>query len=510
LRYNRDLLDADSVARMAGHLESLLEGILANPKQEIAQLPILTASERQKLLVQWNDTQRDYDLSCCLSELFEAQVERTPEAIAVTFEQQQLTYRELNARANQLGHYLQTLGVAPGVLVGICVERSLDMLIALLAILKAGAAYIPLDPAYPQQRLEFMLADSQASVLLTQNKLLDIPKHNASVVCLDSDWEQISVHPQHNFTSSVQPHDLAYIIYTSGSTGQPKGVAIEHRSVVNFLIAMQQQLGCKAGDTLLSVTTISFDIAVLELFLPLAVGAKVVLVSREVATDGRQLLQQLSNSHATFMQATPATWQMLLAASWQGSPQLTILCGGEALPRALAQQLRERGTLVWNQYGPTETTIWSTIHQVDEREGAVPIGRAIANTKVYILDSHLQPVPIGVAGELYIGGVGVARGYLNRPETTAERFMTNPFREDERLYRTGDLARYLPDGNIEYIGRIDHQVKIRGFRIELGEIENAIKLTLPIPHSLPHPEPLPACEEGKSRFRTQILLILNF
>ncbi|MFN6560832.1 MAG: amino acid adenylation domain-containing protein [Nostoc sp. ChiSLP01] len=472
--YNTDLFDAATISRILGYFQTLVEGIITHPEQRLLELPLLSEAEQHQLLVEWNNTQADYPQDKCIHQLFEAQVERTKQAIAVTFGQQQLTYQQLNARANQLAHYLQTLGVVPGVLVGICLERSLDMLVGLLAILKTGAAYVPLDLSYPQQRLAFMLADSQASVILTQKQLLDtLPEHSATVVCLDSDSELITTCNQHNLIIEVQPHNLAYIIYTSGSTGQPKGVAIEHGSVVNFLTAMQQQLGCQTVDTLLSVTTISFDIAVLELFLPLVVGAKVALVSYEVASDGSKLLQQMSDSCPTFMQATPATWRMLLAAGWQGSPQMTILCGGEALQHQLAEQLLQRVAALWNMYGPTETTIWSTTYRVDGQENAVSIGRPIANTQIYILDPLLQPVPVGVSGELYIGGVGVARGYLNARELSVAKFIANPFshKEGARLYKTGDLARYLGDGNIEYLGRIDNQVKIRGFRIELGEIE---------------------------------------
>jgi amino acid adenylation domain-containing protein len=482
--YNSDLFDATTITRMSAHFQNLLAAIVDNPTERISQLSLLTPSERQQLLVEWNNTQSDYPQYQCIHQLFEQQVERTPDAVALMFENEQLTYQQLNHRANQLAHHLRSLGVEPEVLVGIYLERSLEMIIAVLAILKAGGAYVPLDPSLPQQQLAFMLADSTASVLLTHFHLVNtLPQHTASVVCLEQDWERISRHQRCNLKTQVQPQALAYIIYTSGSTGQPKGVAIEHCSVVNFLSAMQQQRMCKAEDTLLSVTTLSFDIAVLELFLPLVVGAKVVVVSREVATDGEQLLQQLSDSDATIMQATPATWQMLYAAGWQGSPQLTILCGGDALSWQLAQQLRQQNAEVWNLYGPTETTIWSIIHQVDDRKGEVPIGRPIRNTQIYLLDSNLQPVPIGVVGELYIGGDGLARGYLNRPELSAQKFIPNPHNKSQlktqnskasRLYKTGDLARYLADGNIEFIGRIDNQIKIRGNRVELEEIEAVV------------------------------------
>ncbi|MBW4564790.1 MAG: amino acid adenylation domain-containing protein [Mojavia pulchra JT2-VF2] len=468
--------DDAKITRILGHLQTLLLGMVANPQQRICELPLLTATERYQLLEEWNNTQVDYPQDQCIHQLFEAQVEKTPDAVAVVFENQQLTYRELNAKANQLAQYLQKLGVKKEVLVGICVERSLEMIIALLAILKTGGAYIPLDPTYPQERLAFMLEDSQISVLLTQQHLLKtLPPNYAQVICLDSDWESIAAHQQNPLDSNIDASNLSYTIYTSGSTGKPKGVQIRHRSVVNFLTAMQQKLQLTNTDNLLSVTTLSFDIAVLEIFLPLTTGAKLILVSREVATDGTQLLKQLNNSAVTIMQATPATWRMLLDAGWEGNSQLKILCGGEALPYNLALQLRQRAASVWNLYGPTETTIWSTIHRVDEREAIVPIGRPIANTQIYILDKHLQPVPVGVPGELYIGGAGLARGYFNQPELTKEKFIPNPFIPKTLLYKTGDLARYLSNGEIEYLGRIDYQVKLRGFRIELGEIEAVLE-----------------------------------
>ncbi|MBD2083577.1 non-ribosomal peptide synthetase [Trichocoleus sp. ST-U3] len=470
--YNKELFNASTVQRMAGHFQTLLESIVANSDRSISTLPFLTQPERHQLLVEWNNTHTNDSTDRCLHQLFEEQVERTPDAIAIIFKNQQLTYAELNAKANHLAHHLQKLGVKPEVLVGICVERSLEMVVGLLGILKAGGAYLPLDPAYPPERLAFMLEDAQVSVLLTQKRLLNtLPSHNAEIVCLD-DWESLQIGSPNSVKNSS---NLAYVIYTSGSTGRPKGVQISHACVVNFLISMRQPLGITQPDIFLAVTSLSFDIAALEIFLPITVGSRVVVVPREIASDGAQLLTTLTNSGATIMQATPATWRLLLAGGWQGSKGLKILCGGEALPRQLAAQLLVRGDRLWNLYGPTETTIWSTIHPVESSDACVSIGRPIANTQVYILDTHLQPVPVGVTGELYIGGKGLSRGYLNRPELTAEKFIPNPFLEksekSELLYKTGDLARYLPNGELEYLGRIDHQVKVRGFRIELGEIE---------------------------------------
>jgi amino acid adenylation domain-containing protein len=479
--YNTDLFDAATIERMLGHFQTMLTGIVANPQQRVSELPLLTAAQRHQLLVEWNNTQAEYPQSKCINELFEAQVERTPDAVAVVFEDKQLTYRELNAQANQLAHHLQALGVGPQGLVGICVERSLEMVVGLLGILKAGGAYVPLDPAYPKERLALMLSDAQVSVLLTlRNLVAGLPEHQAHVVSLDADWGVIEKENEENPLSAVTAENLAYVIYTSGSTGKPKGVQISHSCVANFLNSMEQQLGLTDQDIMLAVTTISFDIAALELYLPLIVGAQVVLTSREQAADGTQLLEKLVKSGATVMQATPATWRMLLVAGWKGSHQLKILCGGEALPQALANQLLEKVGCLWNVYGPTETTIWSTAYNVGanrlvacNKDTPESIGRPIANTQIYILDPDLQPVPIGIPGELHIGGAGLAWGYLNRPELTQEKFIPNPFSDQPgaRLYKTGDLARYLSDGNIEFLGRLDHQVKIRGFRIELGEIE---------------------------------------
>jgi amino acid adenylation domain-containing protein len=476
LHYNTNLFEANTIKRMAGHFQTLLKEITANPKLRLSELSLLTEPEKRQLLLGWNDTKVEYPQHKCIHQLFEAQVEETPDAVAVVFEDEQLTYWELNAKATQLAHYLQKLGVKPEVLVGIYLERSLSMIIGLLAILKAGGAYIPLDPSYPKERLAFILEDALVSVLLTQASLLEaIPQQKAQVICLDTDWHQIAQQSQENLFCELTADNLAYTIYTSGSTGKPKGVQIPHIALSNFLFAMQQSPGITKEDTLLAVTTYSFDIAALELFLPIVVGACLVVTSREVAWDGTQLSATLTDSQATIMQATPATWQLLLAAGWDGNQQLKILCGGEALPEHLANQLRQRCHSLWNMYGPTETTIWSAASLVKTINNTVPISQPIANTQLYILDQNHQLVPVGVPGELYIGGEGLARGYFYRPDLTAEKFIPNPFSDKlTRLYKTGDKARYLPNGEIEFIGRIDHQVKIRGFRIELGEIEALI------------------------------------
>ncbi len=369
------------------------------------------------------------------------------------------------------------MGVGPDVLVGLCVERSVEMVVGLLGILKAGGAYVPLDPTFPSERLAFMLEDSQASLLLTQQRLLgQLSSNTARVVCLDAHDGTLEQQNDANPASLATFENLAYVIYTSGSTGRPKGVQIPHRAVVNFLMSMQKEPGLTAEDTLLSVTTLSFDIAALELYLPLMVGARLVITSSDIVTNGAALAETLRRTHASVMQATPITWRMLLAAGWQGNPRLKALCGGEALPPELARQLLPKVASLWNMYGPTETTIWSTTDQIKAGHKVITIGRPIANTQIYLLDKRLQPVPVGVPGELYIGGDGLARGYLNRPALTSERFIRHPFSNEAgaRLYNTGDLARYHVDGTIECLGRVDNQVKIRGFRIEPGEIEVAL------------------------------------
>ena len=410
-----------------------------------------------------------------MHQLFEDQVERSPDAIAVVFGNQWLTYQDLNRRANQLARYLKGLGVGPEVLVGIGMSRCEEMVVGLLGILKAGGAYLPLDPAYPQPRTEFMLKDAKAAVTVTTSDLLgSLPKLEGCTVCLDVESEAISREDGLNLDEDVALENLAYVIYTSGSTGRPKGVQIPHRAILNLLTSMRHEPGMNCEDVLLAVTTLSFDIANLEIFLPLVVGARVVVASREAAMDGRRLRELLESSGATVMQATPATWRMLLEVGWKGNRELKVLCGGEGLPRDLARDLQNRSGSLWNLYGPTETTVWSTVGEVSLRDQSITIGRPILNTQVYLLDQEGQPVPVGAPGELCIGGDGIARGYLQRPDLTAERFAANPFGAGTRLYRTGDLARYLSDGRLECLGRIDRQVKLRGYRIEIGEIETVL------------------------------------
>ncbi|MEH2127083.1 non-ribosomal peptide synthase/polyketide synthase [Nostoc sp.] len=498
--YNTNLFDSCTIERMTGHFVTLLEGIVANPSERISQLPMLTAFEQQQLLVKWNDTQVDYPIDKCIHQLFEEQVERTPDAVAVVFENQQLTYHELNCRANQLAHYLQSLGVRPDTLVAICVERSLEMVVGLLGILKAGAAYVPLDPAYPQDRLSFMLENAQASVLLTQQQLVEkFQKHQAQVVCLDTDWHFISQLNQDNLITKVQATNLAYVIYTSGSTGTPKGVLIAHQGLLNLVLWHQRTFKITTLDKATQLAGTGFDAAAWELWPYLTAGASIYLVKSDILASPVNLRDWLISQKITISFVPTPVTQELLSLEWttESLALRYILTGGDKLnqypPASVPFQ-------VVNNYGPTENTVVTTSGLVvakDQEQISPSIGRPIDNTHIYILDKYLQPVPIGVPGELHIGGAGLARGYLNRPELTQEKFIPNPFEKAEgrwslsvaevrqiafsispwekvggsKLYKTGDLARYLPDGNIEYLGRIDNQIKIRGFRIELGEIE---------------------------------------
>lgn len=476
LEYNSDLFEAETAARLLAHYERLLAGAVADPEARVCDLPLLSVAEQQEILRRWNETCEENGDTAPTPSLFEAQVERAPDAIAIRFKEEELTYRELNARANRLAHHLTSEGAGAGVLVAICLERSLELVIAMLAIMKAGAAYLPLDPLHPSARRDGILRESGAKILISDQD--PGPAHGCTVVRLNQAEAIDTRYSDENPHVEIRANDLAYVIYTSGSTGHPKGVSVEHGSLTNFLSSMRRRPGLSAGDVLLAVTTVTFDIAGLELWLPLTTGASVILASRDEIADPQRLIALLEKSNATVMQATPATWEMLLAAGWRGDPRLKILCGGEAVAGSLADELRARCSSVWNMYGPTETTIWSSLHEANGGEAAVvPIGRPIGNTSMHVLDQNMQPVPIGVRGELYIGGAGVARGYLDAPELTAERFVRDPFSEKvgARLYRTGDAARRRRDGTLEFLGRLDRQIKIRGYRIEPAEIEAALR-----------------------------------
>jgi len=476
--YSKDLFDGATIERFQRHYRTLLENLTDNPLQTVSTLPLLCQEERSQF-ARSLAAEADYPRDLCVHEWIEKQCALTPDAIAIAFQNQTLTYQGLDRRSNQLARYLESLGVGPEVLVGVLLERSVEMVVAPLAVLKAGGGYIPLDPSYPKDRLAFMLEDSGAKVLITQEALLDsVPISNARIVCLERVPQVDESEPVASPRSAAHSQNCAYVIYTSGSTGTPKGVQVLHRSLTNFLASMQREPGMDELDRLLAVTTPSFDISGLELYLPLVSGARLVIAPKSALVDGPALARMLDAERITVMQATPATWRLLLESGWQGTPGLKILCGGEALGRELANRLIETDAQVWNLYGPTETTIWSALHRLEFGEGPVPIGRPIANTQLYILDDHLEPVPLGAVGELFIGGDGVAHGYLNRSDLTTSRFLVDPFYPGGRMYRTGDLARLLPCGVVECLGRVDAQVKLRGFRIELGEIETILERQL--------------------------------
>jgi amino acid adenylation domain-containing protein len=498
LEYSQDLFDASTARRIAGHFLTLLESIAAHPEQRISNLPILTKPQQQQLLFEWNNTQSELPKNQCVHGLFEAQTERTPDAIAVVFDGEQLTYRELNRRANQLAHHLKNLGVKPEIPVGILVGRSLEMVVGLLGILKAAGAYVPLDPAHSHERLNFMLEDAGVEILIAQSHLGEKIDRALHKIFLDSDWQNIARESEENPSSQATPDNLAYVIYTSGSTGKPKGVQVNHRSVVHLFAATSPLFNFSDRDVWTVFHSYAFDFSVWEIWGALLHGCKLIVVPLEVTQSPAAFYQLLCSERVTILNQTPSAIRQLIdakkaATNFQQSSLRLIVCGGEAFPTELAAQLLEWNIPLWNFYGPTEATVWTAIHPIKFIESDrpyIPIGRPLPNTQLYILDANLQPVPVGVFGELYIGGAGLSRGYLKRPELNAEKFIPNPFAENktafsliqnsssfilsEHIYKTGDLARYLPDGNIEFIGRSDHQVKIRGFRIELGEIEAAI------------------------------------
>jgi surfactin family lipopeptide synthetase A len=499
--YNSDLFEAATISRMVGHYQTLLASAIANPQQSVAELFMLTVAEQHQLLVEWNNTQADYPKDKCFHHLFEAQVELTPEATAVVFEQQQLTYAELNCRANQLARYLKNLGVKPEVLVGICMERSVEMIVGLLGILKAGGAYVPLDPKYPQERLDFMFKDTQVAVLLTQEHLREhLPSYLEHIVYIDTDWIKIEQQKLENLVSGVEPDNLAYVIYTSGSTGKPKGVMIEHRGLCNMVEA-KMHFGVHPNSRVLQFASLSFEASVFEIAMALTVGATLCIGRKKDVMSG----QIFHDQKITVAELPPSLLAVLKA---QNFPHLeTIISVGEACSTNIVANWATGNCRLFNPYGPTETTWYATVTECFADGQKPTIGRPIINKQVYILDDHLRPVPINVPGELHIGGLGVARGYLNRPELTKEKFIPNPFEElktkcSDRLYKTGDRARFLANGNIEFLGRFDHQVKIRGFRIELGEIESALSQ-----HPAVQQNVVTVCEElGDKRLVAYIVL----
>jgi amino acid adenylation domain-containing protein len=471
--FDSDLFDSATIERLHEHFVNLLSAVVADLPCGIQDLPLITADETRQINEVWNASSRTHDRTCCMHQLLEASVRSSPNAIAVTDCAATLRYDTLDQKANQLAHLLRRRGVEPKAVVAVCLDRTIAIPVALAAVLKVGAAYLPLDPTHPQERLHDILEDADVACVITIGSFLSIfDRARTPIVLVDEEDETLAQQPVTSPDVDVRPDDLAYVIYTSGSTGRPKGVEVEHRQVVSFLRAMQREPGMTAADRLLAVTTLSFDIAGLEIWLPLSVGAQVVIASRTDVLDGARLMQHVAAHDITMLQATPAGWRLLLEAGWQGKHDLKALCGGEAMPRDLAAALVARTGSLWNMYGPTETTIWSMVERVADATGPITIGRPIDNTRVYVLDQVGQLVPTGVIGELCIAGEGVARGYRNRSALTTEKFteITLPDGRPERIYRTADLARFRADG-LELLGRRDHQVKVRGYRVELGEIE---------------------------------------
>jgi amino acid adenylation domain-containing protein len=481
--YNTDLFDAATITQILAHFQNLLEGVVADPDATISRLPMLSEEEEHQLLIRWNDTGKDYPKDKCIHQRFEAQVEKSPDAVAVVSDDKQLTYRELNRRANQLAHYLRELGVGPEAPVGICMERSLEMVVAIFGVLKAGAAYLPLDPGYPKERLSFMLEDSRSPLILTQEHLFErLPDGKAWTFFVDSRWETISARSQENPVSMAQPGNLAYVIYTSGSTGRPKGVMISHHAIDNHMLWMQQEFPLRTEDRVIQKTPFSFDASVWEFFAPLLAGAQLVLAEPGGHLDISCLVKLIADKKITVLQMVPSLLKVFLEEKEleRCSSLKRVFCGGELLPEELAERFRARlPAELHNLYGPTEASIDSAFWTCTPapRGQGVPIGRPIANTQLYVLDPELNPVPIGVSGQIHIGGEGLARGYLNHADLTAESFIPHPFSDapGARAYRSGDLGRYRSDGSIEFLGRVDHQVKIRGVRIEPGEIESVLR-----------------------------------
>jgi len=483
LRYNSDLFDGGTIERMLGHYRTLLEGVVADPDEEVGKLPLLTEGEWRQIVVQWNDTDRGYPSERCVHELFEEQAEQRPDAVAVVCEDQQLTYGELDARANQLANHLRKLGVLQETPVAICLQRSLALVVGLLGILKAGGAYVPLEPDHPAARLAYILADADAALLLTERQLAEtLPAFNGHIVCLDADWERLAHETRETPVSKAGPQSLACVLYTSGSTGVPKGVMIAHGGVSNFVSWVEKTVGLNSADSAFWNARASFDGTITELFAPLAAGARVIVRPERVHPGSEEVVQLIAWHKVTILNVVPSVLQILLADerfTTCGDVRV-VFCGGDTLrPEVVERFFGQMRAELYNLYGPTEATVDATFWRcgLGSRTPSVPIGRPLQNVQAYVLDQNLQPVPIGVRGELCLGGVGLARGYCGHPEFTAERFIPHPFHDQpgERLYRTGDVASYLPDGSIQFLGRVDRQVKIRGNRVEPGEIEAVLR-----------------------------------
>jgi amino acid adenylation domain-containing protein len=489
--YNTQLFKVGTIKRMMNGFVFLLQALVNEPEILIKNIPNLNAEEIALQLNAWNTTQYPYPMHTPIHQLLSDRADTIPEKTAVTFGDQKISYQQLNQQANQLAGLLISKGVKTGDRVAFALDRSVEMLVALYAIMKTGGVYLPLDPQFPLNRINYMLEDSEAAILVTSNVYKGRYDSKAEELVVEDLWPALVNFDDVNPSVDVKGEDLVYLLYTSGSTGNPKGVQIAHYNLVNFLVSMQRAPGLTAEDKLLAVTTISFDIAGLELFLPLLTGAEIVLARTDEAKDGRALLDIIKKEKVTVMQATPYTWRIMIEAGWDAKTPVKVICGGEALPQELAEKLLTRASSLWNVYGPTETTVWSTLKQITTADTVITVGRPINNTSIYILDKFSSPLTPGVAGEIYIGGDGVAMGYLNRAELTAEKFMDDPFSKTRgsKMYRTGDLGRFLPNGEIECLGRIDSQVKIRGYRIETGEIEyqlsreQDVKEAVVVPHA---------------------------
>ena len=473
--YNTDLFHADTVQRFVEHFQNILINVSQSWHQPISSLQILSKPEEKRLIELNNDTEKNWGNFNSIHDLFEFQVDKSPNNTAAIFNDEKITYRELSDRSNQLAHYLIQQGVTAGQMIGLCTDRSIDMLVSLLGILKSGCCYIPLDPEFPPDRLSYMVKDAGIEWLITQQQFLAIVPGVDNTILIDDLFGLLDDVSTNKAQVDIDSEYLAYVIYTSGSTGNPKGVMVHHSAAINFLLSMSDNPGIDESDKLLAVTTLSFDIAVLELYLPLIKGATTIIASKQDTVDGNKLKDLIGQHQVTIMQATPATWRLLISAGWDEHNPVKALCGGEALPADLAKDLLSRTHSLWNMYGPTETTVWSSCCLVKDSEQPLSLGTPIANTRFYILDETLKPVPLGVAGELHISGTGVTKGYLNNPDMTSDRFIKNPFETEGKLYKTGDRVRYRVDGSLEYLNRIDHQVKVRGYRIELGEIESVLR-----------------------------------
>ena len=482
VQYNTDLFTSTAVRSLFAGFEEFLRQLSDDGEQNIWQIPVMNLQQRQQVLVEWNSTEQEFSATRTVHGLVSEQARRTPGKIAVEFGKRKISYRELDEQSNRWARYLVNQGIGPGNLVGLCVPRDEQMLVSLLAIMKSGAGYVPLDPTFPLDRLQYMCEQSQLQLVLADETVQDqVQKFGQPTTIIQDVADDVAGLSTQPMDDTSTANSTCYVIYTSGSTGNPKGVNVPHGAVSNFLQSMAETPGFNADDRVLAVTTLSFDIAVLELYLPLITGGSTVIASKQMTTDGNALANAIEDCGITLFQSTPATLRLMVSSGWSGNRQLKVLCGGEPMPKDLIAPLLERCSVLWNMYGPTETTVWSSIYQIKDAEAPILIGKPIANTQIFLLDSNLQPVPVGSDGEIYIGGAGVSLGYLHQDDLTNERFVENPWFNpfveycSNRIYRTGDLGRYRHDGNIQFLRRNDKQVKVRGFRIELGEIEQKIK-----------------------------------